>query len=257
MLSLAEQNRWREVYRQRRPDWRPATEVYADLVRAHLTAATRLLDLGCGRGGLVEQLVSGEGEPYSLFSSHCSVAGEPHKTKRWLGVDPDWASLQQHRLPDLPRLAAVSDALPLRAASVDLIFCSWLLEHLSRPSLTFAEISRLLRPGGVFIFITPNARHPLAHLNHALGSIAQIQGWLVSSLYGRSASDAFPTTYQANTTDQLHHLAQAHGLHLSQLHPVPDPSYLAFHPLLFRLMCHIEERLPAERKLHLVGVLQK
>jgi hypothetical protein len=67
----------------------------------------------------------------------------------------------------------------------------------------------------------------------------------VSGLYGRSATDAFPTTYQANTGDQFRRLAQAHGnLHLANLHAIPDPSYLAFHPLLFRLMCHIEERLP-------------
>jgi SAM-dependent methyltransferase len=240
MLSLEEQNRWRDVYRQQRPDWRPATEVFAGLVRAYLTPTTRLLDLGCGRGGLVEQLVSKESEP-------C----------RWVGVDPDLASLRQHRLPTLPRLAARSETLPLRSASFDLIFCSWLLEHLPRPYDTFAEIGRLLRPGGVFVFITPNAHHPLAQLNHALGRLAQVQGWLVSGLYGRAAADAFPTTYQANTPDQICHLARSCALHLVQLHTIPDPSYLAFHPWLFRLMIRVEEWLPAGRKLHLVGVLQK
>jgi SAM-dependent methyltransferase len=248
MLSLAEQNRWREVYRQRRPDWRPATEVYADLVRSFLTPETRLLDLGCGRGGLVEQLAE-----QSVDSSQYAEAS----VQNWVGVDPDVASLREHRLVALPRLAALSDGLPFRSDSFDLIFCSWLLEHLTRPFQTFAEIGRVLRPGGAFVFITPNGRHPLALLNHTLGRVAQIQGWLVSGLYGRSAADAFPTTYQANTTGQLQRLAQASGLHLSQLHTIPDPSYLAFHPLLFRLMCHVEERLSDERKLHLVGVLKK
>ena len=177
--------------------------------------------------------------------------------RHWVGVDPDVASLREHRLVALPRLAALSDGLPFRSASFDLIFCSWLLEHLSRPFQTFAEIGRVLRPGGSFVFITPNGRHPLALLNHNLGRVAQIQGWLVSGLYGRSTADAFPTTYQANTTGQLQRLAQISGLHLSQLHTIPDPSYLAFHPLLFRLMCHVEERLSDERKLHLVGVMKK
>jgi SAM-dependent methyltransferase len=252
MLSLAEQNQWRDVYRQQRPDWRPATEVYADLVRAHLTPTTRLLDLGCGRGGLVEQLVAGEGDRYSVDSIQYSV-----NCKRWVGVDPDIISLRQHRLPDLPRVAAMSEWLPLRSASIDLVFCSWLLEHLARPYHTFAEIARLLRPGGVFIFITPNARHPLALLNAALGRVAQVQSWLVSGLYGRAAEDAFPTAYRANTEEQITRLARSHGLHLEKLHTIPDPSYLAFHPLLFRLMVQVEERLPAERKLHLVGLLRK
>ncbi len=251
MLSLAEQNRWREVYRQQRPDWRPATEVYADLVRSFLTPTARLLDLGCGRGGLVEQLV--DSSQKAVVSSQKAEV----RVRYWVGVDPDVASLREHRLVGLPRLAGLSDRLPFRSASFDLIFCSWLLEHLSRPLPTFAEIGRVLRPGGAFVFITPNGRHPLALLNHALGRVAQVQGWLVSGLYGRSAADAFPTTYQANTNDQLHRLAQASDLHLSQLHTIPDPSYLAFHPLLFRLMCRVEERLPNERKLHLVGVMQK
>ena len=251
MLSLAEQNRWREIYQQRRPDWQPATELYANLVRSFLTPATRLLDLGCGRGGLVEQLV--DSRQYTVDGSQYAAVG----VRYWVGVDPDVASLREHRLVELPRLAALSDGLPFCANSFDLIFCSWLLEHLARPWQTFAEIGRVLRPGGAFVFITPNGRHPLALLNHTLGRVAQIQGWLVSGLYGRSATDAFPTTYQANTIDQLHRLAQTNGLHLSQLHTIPDPSYLAFHPLLFRLMCHVEERLSAERKLHLVGVIQK
>lgn len=253
MLSLDKQNQWREIYRQRRPKWRPATEVYADLVRTHLTTDTWLLDLGCGRGGLVEQLVA------TTMAATDETAGGTvgYGQTRWVGVDPDLASLRAHRLAELPRLAAVSDRLPFATASFDLIFCSWLLEHLQRPFLTFAEIGRVLRPGGVFIFITPNGRHPLALLNNSLGRVAQMQGWLVHSLYGRSAADAFPTTYQANNADQLHKLAQASGLQLTQLEAIPDPSYLAFHPLLFRVMCQFEERLPASRKLHLVGVLQK
>ena len=56
MLSLDRQNKLREQYRQMHPTWRPATEVFADLVRAQLRPESRVLDVGCGRGGLVEQL---------------------------------------------------------------------------------------------------------------------------------------------------------------------------------------------------------
>ena len=50
MLSLERQNELREAYRRANPGWRPATEVYADLVRGRLSGQARLLDLGCGRG---------------------------------------------------------------------------------------------------------------------------------------------------------------------------------------------------------------
>lgn len=236
MLSLDRQNELREQYRQAHPGWQPATEVYAGLVRAHLPPAGRLLDVGCGRGGLVEQLA--------------------HPLRQMMGIDPDSLSLRQHRL-DLPRAAALSDQIPFAAGSFDVVFASWLLEHLERPSLTFNEIGRVLKPGGVFVFITPNGRHPLALLNRGLGRFARLQGRIVERFYGRAPTDTFPTYYQANETAVLHTLCQSAGLSLVELHPIPDPTYLAFTPAFFRLMSWFEAKLPPQRRLHLVGLVQK
>ena len=236
MLSLDQQNELREAYRQTHPDWQPATELYADLVRAHLPPTGQLLDIGCGRGGLVEQLT--------------------HPLPQMMGIDPDWLSLHEHRL-DLPRAAAFSDQIPFAAESFDVVFASWLLEHLERPSLTFNEIGRVLKPGGVFVFITPNGKHPLAMLNRGLGRFARLQGRIVERFYGRSHADTFPTYYRANETAALHTLCQSVGLDLTKLLTIPDPTYLAFTPALFRLMSWFETALPVERRLHLVGLAQK
>ncbi len=233
MLSLDRQNELREQYRQLRPSWRPATELFADLVRSQLRPSSRILDIGCGRGGLVEQL--------------------GHPLPQMAGLDPDWASLREHRL-NLPRVAAFSDAVPFAAASFDVAYAGWILEHLERPSHTFREISRVLKPGGAFVFITPNGRHPLSALNRGLGRFARVQGRIVERFYGRAAADAFPTYYRANETAVLRQLCQSNNLHLAQLHAVPDPTYLAFTPVLFRLMAWFEEKLPDERRLHLVGL---
>ena len=54
MLTLDKQNALRERYREANPGWRPATEVYSELVQRAINPASRLLDLGCGRGGLLE-----------------------------------------------------------------------------------------------------------------------------------------------------------------------------------------------------------
>ncbi len=236
VLSLEKQNVWRHQYQQQHPGWQPATELYADLVRQHLTPAAQVLDIGCGRGGLVEQLA--------------------HPLKQVVGIDPDWLSLHEHRLP-LPRTVGFSDALPFAPATFDIAFASWVLEHLKRPFLTFQSIARILKPGGVFIFITPNGRHPLALLNRTLGQLGSLQGRLVAKLYGRSTDDTFATHYHANTAADLQTLAQQAGLHLTTLHTIPDPTYLAFNRLFFKLMSRIEDSLPASRKIHLVGVLQK
>lgn len=234
MLSLDHQNRLREAYRAQNPGWQPATEVYAALVRGYLQPESRLLDLGCGRGGLVEQL--------------------EHPLHQAVGIDPDLSSLREHRLP-LPRAQATSVCLPLARDSIDVAFASWLLEHLENPAADFAELARVLRPGGVFAFVTPNRRHPLALLNRLLGRAGQGQRWLVSRLYGRDSGDTFPTYYRANSRQTIAALATCHGLRLAQLETIEDPTYLAFTPALFTFAQRLGERLPAERRLHLAGVL--
>lgn len=236
MLSLDKQNEWRERYRAAHPGWQPATELYADLVRQQLTPDAHVLDIGCGRGGLVEQL--------------------NHPLDQVVGIDPDWLSLHEHRLK-LSSAVAFSDDLPFAPNTFDVAFASWVLEHLARPFRTFQAIARVLKPGGVFVFITPNGRHPLALLNKTLGRLGRLQGQLVAGLYGRSAEDTFTTHYRANNPNDLEQLAAQAGLRLTTLHTIPDPTYLAFNRPLFRLMTRFEDVLPTERKIHLVGILVK
>lgn len=246
MLSLDKQNRLREEYRQIWPGWAPATEQYADLVRNHLTPNSQVLDLGCGRGGLIEQLIETHGNEL---------------LQRTVGLDPDQLSLAEHRL-NLAAATGFSHALPFKAQSFDVVFCSWLLEHLEHPQLDLAEIGRVLKPGGVFIFITPNKRHPIAWINQAIGRFAAVQDWLVERLYGRVAADTFPTWYRVNSQNQISsHLEQiskasSFEIKLDKLLFIPDPTYLAFHPFVFRFMCWFETVLPKSRRLHLVGVLR-
>jgi SAM-dependent methyltransferase len=236
MLSLERQNAWRKRYRAERPGWRPATELYADLVREYLPPDGCLLDIGCGRGGLVEQL----GHPPELI----------------VGVDPDYDSLCEHRL-GIPRAVAFSDHLPLANDQFDTAVASWVLEHLPDPAADFREIGRVLRPGGRFLFITPNKRHPLIGLNRGLAKFRFAQERLVSGFYGRAAADTFPAYYRANTAVDLQRLTAQAGLTLTSLHIVADPTYLLFHPALFRPLRRWEEWLEKERGVHLVGVSEK
>ncbi|MEM9773943.1 MAG: class I SAM-dependent methyltransferase, partial [Chloroflexota bacterium] len=179
MLNLDKQNSLREDFKQLQPGWKPATEVYAALVREHIHLDSRLLDLGCGRGGLIEQLVETHGNGILAQT---------------IGLDPDRLSLAEHRL-SLPAATGFSQALPFADESFDIIFCSWLFEHLATPELDFTELSRVLRSNGVLVFITPNKRHPIAWLNQAIGRFENLQGWLVERLYGRKAEDTFPTWF--------------------------------------------------------------
>jgi SAM-dependent methyltransferase len=62
------------------------------------------------------------------------------------------ANLDPATQPDLVCDAA---AVALRDATVDVVVCSEVLEHLGDPDRALAEITRVLRPGGVLILSTP------------------------------------------------------------------------------------------------------
>jgi ubiquinone/menaquinone biosynthesis C-methylase UbiE len=241
MLSLERQNELREAYRASHPGWRPATEVFAGWVRDAIHPGNKVLDLGCGRGGLVEQLT--------------------HPLELIVGVDPDYLSLQEHRLasrkPPMARVNGASSHLPLASNSFDVAFATWVLEHMEAPALDFHEIGRVLRPGGVFVFVTPNKGHPLISFNRLTGRIGGLQDRLVERLYGRQAADTYPAYYLANSPQQITGLAQHAGMLLEQIEAVADPTYLAFRPSLYRLATAIEERLPENRAIHLVGMVRK
>ncbi len=222
-----------EYYRQRyaalNPGWEPATARYQRRVARYLAPATRVLDLGCGRGGIVERL------------------GD---VGRWIGLDPDHASLRDHRLPGLSRAQADALRLPLGDATCDLVVSSWVLEHLADPQRTFAEASRVLRPGGRLICLTPNARHPIPRLGQIL---ERWQRALVPKVYGRGAADAFPVYYRANTPERLSCLASHAGLSLVTIELVEDPSYFAWNRQTFALAARLEALLPALWKVHLIA----
>src|SRR5256886_3919159 len=132
LLPLAVQNAFRERYRAIRPGWRSSGDQLETIVRSHVTGASAVLDLGCGRGGVVELLW--------------------RDVKLAAGLDPDSPSLTEHRARAMPTIRGVGEHLPFVDGSFDLIVCLWVLEHLKDPTGTLREVHRVLRPHGHFVF---------------------------------------------------------------------------------------------------------
>jgi ubiquinone/menaquinone biosynthesis C-methylase UbiE len=70
----------------------------------------------------------------------------------------------KEHLPHQIPLQADGASLPLRSASVDFLFCTETLEHLTDPQKAIDEFLRVLRPGGIMMIQSPNA-HRLRNLN--------------------------------------------------------------------------------------------
>jgi len=98
-----------------------------------------LLDLACGYGEFISSI----------------EAGRRHA----LDLNPDVA---RHLPPGVEFHLGSAERVPdIEAGSVDVVFCSNFLEHLpdkAAASRVFAEVLRLLKPGGRFLVMGPNMR---------------------------------------------------------------------------------------------------
>ncbi|MGQ0601952.1 MAG: methyltransferase domain-containing protein [Anaerolineales bacterium] len=265
MLPLDQQNHYRARYARLQPGWRTSGDEFESAMRRHVTPDSRVLDVGCGRGGVME-----------LFWRDVALP---------VGVDPDWASLHEHRtrppLPagegvagaaavapltgvranSMPLTCAFAERLPFRDSSFDTVIALWVLEHLPEPERVFHEIARVLAPGGVFLFLTPNALHPLLWANRTAQWLPAVQRAaqraLIPRLYGRAEADTFRVHYRANTPARLRALAAQCGFRVQSLRAIADPTYLAFNDALFQLSVMLERLLPKEWGVHLLGEWKK
>jgi SAM-dependent methyltransferase len=237
LLPLDRQNAYRERYQALRPGWKASGEQFEGLVKTRLTPRSRVMDLGCGRGGVVE-----------LFWREVKLAA---------GLDPDPPSLHEHRAQGMPVVCGRGEELPFADGSFDLVVCVWVLEHLRDPERVFHEVKRTLSPGGHFLFLTPNLRHPLMVANRLGRAAPQLQRRLVPRLYGRVEADTFRVQYRANSNGTIRALAARAGLTVTSLTAVPDPTYLAFNDFMFRASVLTERLLPRGWGVHLIGDLAR
>jgi SAM-dependent methyltransferase len=90
------------------------------------------------------------------------------------------------------------------------VLCRYVLEHVEDPAQFFANVRRVLKPGGRFLFLTPNLWHPLAVLSRLLPVAAK--RFLLRWAKGTEEEQVFPTCYRANSPPRLARLAKHHGL---------------------------------------------
>jgi len=194
------------------------TEQILPLVAEHLDGVADLLDLGCGEGQVARA---------------AAAAGVP----RVIGLDPALAQVGAARgRGGAPRyLQAGAHGLPVASGSFDAVVACLVMEHIPDLDTALAEVARVLRPGGRFLFLL---NHPLLQTP---GS-----GWIDDQVldppeqYWRVG----PYLDEATTTEQVergvfiefHHrplsrylnTARAVGLVLEHMiEPAPPPGFLA------------------------------
>ena len=183
------------------PEARHSEFLYEEVVHEHTAADQMRLDVGCGR-----YLV-----PPWRRDNRAPLFDLP---RAMFGIDPDFVALAENR--EVPfRCAGIADHLPFADESFDLVTANMVVEHLRDPLVEFREIARVLRPGGLFVFHTPNARGYPTLLARALPEI--IKKRVVRVVDGRPEDEVYPAYYRANTRQSLEALARTSGFTIVEL----------------------------------------
>jgi SAM-dependent methyltransferase len=123
--------------------------------------------------------------------------------------------------------------LPFEDASFPACVSNYVLEHIQDAKEHFYEVRRVLRPGGVYCFRTPNLWHYVAMISKALPHGFHLR--LANRMRGmaKEAHDPYPTRYAANTRGRIQRLS-APGMRVLLLRTIEkEPSYGRISPALF------------------------
>jgi SAM-dependent methyltransferase len=112
--------------------------LFRDRILSRLRPEHTVLDLGAGAGIVPEMNFKG-------------------RVARMCGVDLD-PRVAENPLLDEGKIADAG-RIPYPDHTFDVVFADNVMEHLEDPRGVFSEISRVLRPGGLLLFKTPNAMH--------------------------------------------------------------------------------------------------
>lgn len=201
--------------------------LFRDRILSAMGESADILDVGAGAG--IIELMNFRG----IARQVCGVDLDPRVT-----ANPN---LDEGRVAD-------AGAIPFEDGRFDLAFSDNVVEHLDDPAAVFAEVFRVLKPGGRFLFKTPNRFHymPL---------IAQVtphgfHQW-INRKRGRAEADTFPTRYRANSAPKVRQLAASAGFQVERLELVEGrPEYMRLSPVTYAA------GIAYERTVNATGVLR-
>lgn len=198
------------------PGLRYSQSAFEETLQAYVPKATRWLDLGCGHRLLPEWRAAAEIE--LMKTAPFAV-----------GVDADFDAIRRHRSFQHLCLGDIGQ-LPFKGESFDLVTANMVVEHLGDPVAQFAEISRVLVPGGVFVFHTPNASSYVVAIARMLPEATK--QFLARVLEDRVSSDVYPTHYRANRKSEIETISEQSGLVVDRIDFVNSSPALSLVPPL-------------------------
>jgi SAM-dependent methyltransferase len=177
---------------------------YADFLRRRVHPGIRWLEVGCGRWLLPTWALS-QDEQRELATGSFLV-----------GLDVDNAMLEHPLLS--ARVMGLGGTSPFRPETFDLVTANMVVEHVDKCSQFLDDIFQILRPGGRFLFHTPNLSNYLVAIASKTPDF--LKDSIVQVLEQRKEEDRFYTHYHMNTVADIQRLAPAAGFQVEELQVV-------------------------------------
>lgn len=177
--------------------------LFRQFILPHVTYQTSMLDLGAGSGRILQMNFRG------VVAKVCGIDLDPRVTTNPL--------LDEAKLTD-------GSHIPYPDESFDIVVADNVVEHIADPAVVFREVGRVLKPGGRFLFKTPNK-------HHYMPLIARITPHsfhrLINRLRGRDETQTFPTLYRANCRSDVVRIASETGFAVASLQRIEGrPEYM-------------------------------
>lgn len=190
---------------------------FCDWVTGEPTFKGKVLDIGCGfRLPVVLNEFAGKYGQLDGVDPHPSVEAHPLLCRRWVGRFEDC---------DIP------------ASEYDLAYAYNVVEHIEDPGRFLENVSRVLRPGGVFWALTPHKQHPFALLSRVievLGCKRIVAAYLAREHGGGTIINDYPAYYRLNRASTVVRLIRGLGFSEAAFYHYPCMQWDMYFPRVIR-----------------------
>jgi SAM-dependent methyltransferase len=143
----------------------------------------RALDIGCGTGIALD--VAAQQRIAANVEELWGVEPDPH-----IAAPPWFTNFQ----------TAMMETAKLPESSIDIAYSCLVMEHVTKPREFMAAVYRCLKPGGVYFFMTINARHYFARITRTVRAV-RLDEFLLRVVRPKEQVDEYhyPVAYKFNS----------------------------------------------------------
>lgn len=181
------------------------------------------LDIGCGEGIFLKPDYQRQLKPY---------------LSQFMGVEPDPSVQPEDGIFDCVHHCLMEDAT-IAPSSVDLAYAALVVEHVQDPVAFLESIHRALKPGGVFLFCTPNLKSYFGRMCWITKSLG-IDEWLLRIIRKSEVVEEYhyPIAYKLNDAKRIQEACDRVGLIPTIVYTEHQDSCRMYFPKPFRPIYH-------------------